>query len=256
MGRLIILYVNFLNLEVGKMETKYEKTEYEKKVDAKVEQGKRDRVQKELNSITKDPNNLLRLQKLCFNEDPETSFKNIIKLLTNAKRKRFSFGTIISLFKQCEFDKSTGINVETFRPVFQLIYNGYEKKFDGGKSKGSSVYGPEAFAWTILKYWDPCDYYWETKRQKIKSEEFQFVAYQITTACQKNDNSALLHSNYFLGKKSSNKYKKHTGRVINKDKLSYIINILEKNQIVIEQKIGIQGKTNLRNIYSRTGLLF
>ena len=232
------------------MEIKRKKTECEKELDAKAEQWERDRVQKELCSITKNPDNLLILQKLCFNEDPETSFKNIIKIITNTRRRMFKFGTIISLFKQCEFDKSIGINVETFRPIFQLIYNGYDKKFDKRKSKGSSIYGPEAFAWTILKFWDPCDYYWETKRQKIKSEEFQFVAYQITTACQKNNNAALLHRNYFLSKRSSNKYKKHTGRVINKDKLSYIINILEKNQIVIEQKIGIQGKTNLRNIYS------
>ena len=194
------------------------------------------------------------VQKVCYNPDPEICFRNLLKLTTNTKSKLFDFEVYLEFFAKIEFDKMLGIDIERYRMVFKKYYHGFSRKFNPKKAKHSDLYGPEAFMWTVEHYLTEKDY--RFKKQKIKAEEFCFIAYLLTDLCLKNDDFQMVHRNFFLGKKDDalcfnvQRYRKYTGRRLNSDKLNYIITVLTRYNLIIEEKLGVKGKTHLRNFYS------
>lgn len=196
----------------------------------------------------------LFIQKICYNPDPEVCFRNLLKLITNSKKHLRSFENCIERFVKMKFDKTLDIDIKRYEPLFKKYHQGFSRKFNCRKAKNSDLYGPDAFIWTLEHYLVDSDY--KFKKQKIKSEEFGFIAYLLTEICLKYGDIHMVHRNFFMGKKDEEpclnirRYKDYTGRRLNNDKLNYIITVLTSYDIIIEEKLGVKGKTHLRNFYS------
>ena len=192
-------------------------------------------------------------KKILWNPDPEICFRNLLKFGTNERARLKEFEVYANMFRALGFDGLLNIDLNMYRPVFKLYYNGFKKGFKSSYVKNSALYGPEAFAWNIRTFLTESDY--QFKKQKIKAEEFEIISYFLTDLCFKQGNDCMVHSNYFLAdgkQRLSNKerYKKYSSRKLNIDKLNHIINVLTKYDIIIEKKVGVRGKTHLRNFYS------
>ena len=112
----------------------------------------------------------------------------------------------------------------------------YNHTFDPEKVKDyNQVYSADSFWQVLHKNLILEDYSYD--RQKIKPEEFAYIAYVVTKYIIKSkERVCKIPRNYFLSEKHSssikNKYHKYSKRRLNKGKLAYLIKVLNKYDIV------------------------
>ena len=192
----------------------------------------------------------------CRSDDYLTCFSNCIKYTTQEAGKIFSIKSYINLYKECEFDMEHHIDIAEYLAQFQQVYNGFYRKYDSGltkinrNGKGKAVYGPEAFYSVIESHLTDEDYYFPQKRQNIQIEEYMYILFLITEKYLQYGGAVILNSNYFLCMKNKNGYHKFTHRTINKHKLIYIVNVLQKYEFISKRLVGIKKVKHLRCSYT------
>ena len=108
--------------------------------------------------------------------------------------------------------------------------DGLIKNFDSAKFKLSSQ---RIFKKVLQSIPQDDMYYYHSNRRKVIYKELLFVLVAICSSIlKKNKRESILANKYFLNEKALSDFQKNTGRSLNSNKLTHIISVLKKHNLV------------------------
>jgi len=192
---------------------------------------------------------------LCYSHDPIQTYSNLIQFTTQSGGKLYNCGSYVRIYRECGFDLMHQCSLDDLDGVFRQIYTGFQVKYDGHKAKrkyqkkGRIIYSFHAMEKCCSDHLQESDYYYAQKKQKVRIEEFMYIAYLITHRYLQIQGSVILATNFLLCDYHREKYQKCTGRKLNKHKLFFIIDKLFKAEIIAKRKIGGAAEKHQRVLY-------
>jgi hypothetical protein len=196
----------------------------------------------------------LDVQKLVFcPDDPERTFYNVVRLyrsIANSSTVNIKdVNTFLNKFKQLNFPKSFGINVEDYKPLFTSYLQRLNVNYKDCKTVHKAYYGTGCFSHCLFSLLQPEDYKFKhgKKLTGVTLKEFEFVAYKLTRLCW---NGCMPCTNDFFTITCKKEYKLTTDRTIFEAKLIHIIDTLDKYQVIEKKIMPNFGHKHLRCFYS------
>jgi len=197
-----------------------------------------------------------RFQNICYSNDPVQTYINLIQCTTQTHGKLYQHGEYMQIYKECSFDLIHQCSLEDLNGVFKQIYTGFGNKYDRLKAKrthqkkGTIIYGFHAMEKCCSDNLKEADYYFAQKKQKVRVEEYMYIAYLITHRYLQNGGAVILATNFFLCDYHQKNYKRETGRKLNKHKLFFMVDKLFKAEIIAKRKIGTDVDKHQRVLYT------